>query len=160
MIRRYTFTFNLPYFLTIKILRNLSSYSTDHTSNPHSNPLTFLFCPNRCARSIACKSFIGFQSWSMKMTMSAPVRFNPTPPIYKLMNSHFTRIRIIDSQHHLYMSTLPLNSHEWSTREHQSIYRDWIDRRESVDHRELLNHRGSDARLEYLQWNENNRIIL
>eukprot|EP00962_Isochrysis_galbana_P021382 scaffold6308_cov111-Isochrysis_galbana.AAC.2 len=37
-------------------------------------------CPSRWARSIACRSFIGFQSWSRKMTVSAEVRLSPSPP--------------------------------------------------------------------------------
>ena len=42
--------------------------------------LTTFFCPMRCARSIACRSFIGFQSCSTKMTVSAPVSVSPRPP--------------------------------------------------------------------------------
>lgn len=42
--------------------------------------LTTFFWPIRCARSMACKSFIGFQSCSTKITVSAPVRFKPKPP--------------------------------------------------------------------------------
>ena len=34
-----------------------------------------------------CRSFIGFQSCSTKMTMSAPVRFNPSPPTSVVNNS-------------------------------------------------------------------------
>jgi len=33
-----------------------------------------------------CKSFIGFQSCSMKMTVSAPVRFKPSPPTCVVSN--------------------------------------------------------------------------
>lgn len=42
--------------------------------------LTTFFCPIRWARSIACRSFIGFQSCSTKMTVSAPVNVRPRPP--------------------------------------------------------------------------------
>ena len=41
---------------------------------------TTFFCPMRCARSIAWRSFIGFQSCSTKMTVSAPVSVRPSPP--------------------------------------------------------------------------------
>mmetsp|Transcript_18327 Transcript_18327/g.37060 ORF Transcript_18327/g.37060 Transcript_18327/m.37060 type:complete len:240 (+) Transcript_18327:536-1255(+) len=41
---------------------------------------TTRFWPRRCARSIACRSFIGFQSWSRKITTSAAVRLRPRPP--------------------------------------------------------------------------------
>mmetsp|Transcript_2118 Transcript_2118/g.8167 ORF Transcript_2118/g.8167 Transcript_2118/m.8167 type:complete len:276 (-) Transcript_2118:4538-5365(-) len=41
---------------------------------------TVRFCPKRCARSMACRSFCGFQSCSRKTTVSALVRFKPNPP--------------------------------------------------------------------------------
>ena len=44
-------------------------------------PLTFyLVWPMRWQRAAACKSFWGLKSLSMKMTVSAAVRFIPTPP--------------------------------------------------------------------------------
>ena len=42
--------------------------------------LTTFFWPILCARSMACRSFMGFQSCSTNMTVSAPVRFRPRPP--------------------------------------------------------------------------------
>ncbi|KAG5460521.1 MAG: hypothetical protein BJ554DRAFT_7420 [Olpidium bornovanus] len=44
--------------------------------------LTTFFWPMRWARSIAWRSLIGFQSCSMKITVSAPVRFRPSPPTW------------------------------------------------------------------------------
>ncbi len=38
------------------------------------------FCPILCALSMACRSFIGFQSCSTNMTVSAPVKLRPSPP--------------------------------------------------------------------------------
>lgn len=37
-------------------------------------------CPMRCARSMACRSLIGFQSCSTNTTVSAPVKLSPSPP--------------------------------------------------------------------------------
>ncbi|KAJ8949075.1 hypothetical protein NQ318_016979 [Aromia moschata] len=42
--------------------------------------LTTFRCPIRWALSIACRSFIGFQSCSTNITVSAPVKFSPSPP--------------------------------------------------------------------------------
>ena len=42
--------------------------------------LTVSFCPIRCARDIAWKSFCGFQSESKMMTVSAVARLMPSPP--------------------------------------------------------------------------------
>lgn len=44
--------------------------------------LTTFFWPSRCARSMAWRSFMGFQSCSTKMTVSAPVKFSPRPPTW------------------------------------------------------------------------------
>ena len=44
------------------------------------DPLLTFFWPILWARSMACKSFIGFQSCSTKITVSAPVRLRPRPP--------------------------------------------------------------------------------
>ncbi len=44
---------------------------------------TTFFCPIRCARPAACSSMAGFHQRSYKMTVSAPVRFNPVPPAFK-----------------------------------------------------------------------------
>uniref|UniRef100_A0A6B0U0Z9 Uncharacterized protein n=1 Tax=Ixodes ricinus TaxID=34613 RepID=A0A6B0U0Z9_IXORI len=43
---------------------------------------TTFFWPMRCARSMAWRSFMGFQSCSTKMTVSAPVRLRPRPPTW------------------------------------------------------------------------------
>ena len=42
--------------------------------------LTVSFCPIRCARDMAWKSFCGFQSESKMMTVSAVARLMPSPP--------------------------------------------------------------------------------
>mmetsp|Transcript_39162 Transcript_39162/g.126660 ORF Transcript_39162/g.126660 Transcript_39162/m.126660 type:complete len:245 (-) Transcript_39162:37-771(-) len=42
--------------------------------------LTRLVCPIRCERAIACTSFCGFQSESIRMQVSAAVRLIPSPP--------------------------------------------------------------------------------
>lgn len=47
--------------------------------------LTVRFWPILCARSMACRSFMGFQSCSKKMTVSAPVRLRPRPPTAVVM---------------------------------------------------------------------------
>src|SRR3989338_6764328 len=44
------------------------------------NTLTDRRWPKRCARSIACRSTIGFQSCSKRITVSAPVKLSPRPP--------------------------------------------------------------------------------
>ena len=41
---------------------------------------TWFFCPMRCARACACKSFCGFQSLSKMTTVSAVARLTPRPP--------------------------------------------------------------------------------
>ena len=48
---------------------------------------TTFFCPIRCARSIAWRSFIGFQSCSTNITVSAPVSVNPRPPTCVVNNN-------------------------------------------------------------------------
>lgn len=46
----------------------------------------FFTCPMRCARSMACKSLIGFQSCSTNTTVSAPVKLSPSPPTWVVSN--------------------------------------------------------------------------
>eukprot|EP00967_Tisochrysis_lutea_P071406 scaffold94822_cov25-Tisochrysis_lutea.AAC.7 len=50
------------------------------------NTETDRFWPSRCARSMACRSFIGFQSWSRNTTVSADVRLRPSPPTLVVSN--------------------------------------------------------------------------
>ena len=47
---------------------------------------TTFFWPILWARSMAWRSFIGFQSCSTKITVSAPVKVNPNPPTWVVSN--------------------------------------------------------------------------
>lgn len=44
-------------------------------------------CPILCARSMACRSLMGFQSCSTNTTVSAPVRLRPRPPTWVVSSS-------------------------------------------------------------------------
>lgn len=44
-------------------------------------------CPILCARSMACRSLMGFQSCSTNTTVSAPVRLRPSPPTWVVSSS-------------------------------------------------------------------------
>ena len=48
--------------------------------NPWQTLTPHLFWPIRWQRAAACRSFWGLKSLSMKITVSAAVRFKPTPP--------------------------------------------------------------------------------
>jgi hypothetical protein len=66
-------------------------------------------------RAMACKSFCGFQSESKMITMSAAVRFNPSPPvnvtIRTFVNSRKApRTRPCAEKHHKTLASLSLES--------------------------------------------------
>lgn len=89
--------------------------TSDKTNYPHwpkeeqvrddSQPIQYgidkshLFCPILWHRAIACISFCGFQSASMKMTVSAVLRFKPTPPAFVVSKKHHGSARFLCSQH-------------------------------------------------------------
>lgn len=52
--------------------------SRHHVAHKHAG--NHLLWPIRWQRAAACRSFWGLKSLSMKMTVSAAVRFRPTPP--------------------------------------------------------------------------------
>lgn len=97
VIRRYTFTtrFWNPnehrlYFFYPRIKRVTS---VNDCTSPKPT------CPIRCARSIACRSLIGFQSCSTNTTVSAPVRFKPRPPTCVVRSSTSIDGSLLNLQH-------------------------------------------------------------
>mmetsp|Transcript_10754 Transcript_10754/g.66348 ORF Transcript_10754/g.66348 Transcript_10754/m.66348 type:complete len:211 (-) Transcript_10754:4876-5508(-) len=77
--------------LTLSLLTTVLAMSILNLCNPmiFSSSVSFMIrrytltvrvCPSLCARSIAWRSFMGFQSCSIKTTVSADVRLRPKPP--------------------------------------------------------------------------------
>lgn len=62
-------------------LQSLSSEFSKGKATLMGNEEVFT-CPMRCARSMACRSLIGFQSCSTNTTVSAPVKLSPSPPTW------------------------------------------------------------------------------
>lgn len=58
----------------------LSRVSSAREKPPFKGNEEALTCPMRCARSMACRSLMGFQSCSTNTTVSAPVKLSPSPP--------------------------------------------------------------------------------
>lgn len=82
-------------------------------------------CPIRCARSMAWRSFIGFQSCSTNTTVSAPVKLRPSPPTWVVSK----RTSMEGSLLNLWMKKASLDLHGCTCRKSLNPqWQGWADR--------------------------------